>query len=282
MSSVVDFSGRDICEQTMKDTWEEFKQKLQNKEFAYNEVSIALQAGFLKTFDNAFRTVGYHLNRLVGDVLSDDICVMRAARIKAGDPEPNYERFIPNAAFMTEHNRFSPPGVEWLYLSLSDKNKYDGDFLVVEKCALKECRATEADTFALCEFHLKRNYQQKKIVDLTIANDVKYDDINSKLMCIGERLCSKGEVEAIIKEWVVYTYAKLMSEQLFVRLKGDKSIEYAPFQCLAQYFLSKGFCGIVYPSTVYKNGKNVVLFDKNYATPVGKINKFKVSKEMAD
>lgn len=54
----------------------------------------------------------------------------------------------------------------------------------------------------------------------------------------------------------------------------NKSIMYAPFQCMAQYFLSKGYCGIVYSSTVFPSGKNVVLFDKMAAYPCGMIRRF--------
>lgn len=51
----------------------------------------------------------------------------------------------------------------------------------------------------------------------------------------------------------------------------DKNLMYAPFQCIAQYFLSKGYGGIVYSSTVFPEGKNVVLFDKIAAHPYGAI-----------
>ena len=45
---------------------------------------------------------------------------------------------------------------------------------------------------------------------------------------------------------------------------------------MAQYFLSLGYVGIVYSSTVFPEGKNVVLFDKDAAFPVGKIKKITV------
>ena len=51
----------------------------------------------------------------------------------------------------------------------------------------------------------------------------------------------------------------------------DKELMYSPFQCMAQYFLSLGYEGIVYSSTVFPEGKNVVLFDKEAAIPFGKI-----------
>ena len=46
---------------------------------------------------------------------------------------------------------------------------------------------------------------------------------------------------------------------------------YAPFQTMAQYYISLGYSGIVYGSTVCSVGKNIVLFDKQMAYPSGEI-----------
>ncbi|MCC8160971.1 MAG: RES family NAD+ phosphorylase [Oscillospiraceae bacterium] len=58
---------------------------------------------------------------------------------------------------------------------------------------------------------------------------------------------------------------------------GNKSITYAPFQTMAQYYISLGYAGIIYGSTVCANGKNIVLFDKQMAYPVGVIEDYKIS-----
>lgn len=72
-------------------------------------------------------------------------------------------------------------------------------------------------------------------------------------------------------------YARLLSKQIFVPVETeDKELMYSPFQCMAQYFLSLGYAGIIYSSTVFSEGKNVVLFDKDAATPMGKIKKINV------
>ena len=47
-----------------------------------------------------------------------------------------------------------------------------------------------------------------------------------------------------------------------------------PFQCMAKYFLNKGYVGIKYKSTVCTGAKDIVLFDKTMATPVGTIQDF--------
>ena len=38
------------------------------------------------------------------------------------DEMPEYERFIPKKEFIKNDNRFSPPGVEWLYLALGNES----------------------------------------------------------------------------------------------------------------------------------------------------------------
>ncbi len=293
MDDFFDDSNRDSCDVTVRNTWSEFRQKLSDKEFLYDDVNAALQTVFMKVFDGLFQSTRRYFDKAAEDVLSDDTYVMRAAKLNPGDPEPDYDRFIPNAAFMTEDNRFSPPGVEWLYLAFSDKRSCDEDFSIAEKCALKECRAAKDEKFALCEFRLDKSNEGKKVVDLSIADDIKYADINltlSKVMQntyvreINELILAlkmgmkpqvnSDDIKTGLEKWSVCTYAKLISEQLFLPLTTeDKSIMYAPFQCLAQYFLSNGYYGIVYSSTVFPEGKNIVLFDKNFASPVGKIKK---------
>ena len=85
----------------------------------------------------------------------------------------------------------------------------------------------------------------------------------------------QSNLEYETKKWITFTYAKLMSENIFLPLEtDDKELIYAPFQCLAQYFISKGYSGIIYKSTVCNGGKNIVLFDKLLASPTGKIKDF--------
>ena len=231
------------------------------------------------------------LEKTVAETLSTDISIVRAARIKPGDPEPNYDRFIPNAKFITSDNRFSPPGVEWLYLAFA-KESSSPEYKIEEQCALKECRATTGDRFALCNFQVGAEHKDGILIDLTIAKKSNYEDINALLEQCGKQIVdreitkgyvcglTKGvipkprteDIVPAIEKWAVFTYAKLLAEQIFVPITTeDKNLMYAPFQCIAQYFLSKGYGGIVYSSTVFPEGKNVVLFDKIAAHPYGAI-----------
>lgn len=81
--------------------------------------------------------------------------------------------------------------------------------------------------------------------------------------------------ELYVDKWFLFIYARMMSEKIFVPIKtSDKKIEYAPFQTLAMYFIENGYNGIVYASTVFPKSKNIVLFDKTYAVPCGKVRDY--------
>ena len=291
MRKILDFSDRERCEEKIQMKWEEFRQNLANGFFKYNDMEGALRSDFLKVFNDVFQHGYYFFEKKVTDIFNADNHIVRAARIGNGMPVPSYERFIPKAEFITNENRFSPPRVEWLYLAFAPRNNTQ-QMNTEEICAMKECRAVEGEQFAICDFKINTEYGENVIVDLTIAKEKEFDDLNSQFekhtqdiytrevnkiyhSCITKGTAPKPNTEDIvpyIREWFVYTYAKLISEQLFLPIDTkNKKLMYAPFQCIAQYFLSKGYHGIIYSSTVYPEGKNIVLFNKNIAKPCGNV-----------
>ncbi len=134
------------------------------------------------------------------------------------------------------------------------------------------------------------------LVDLTIADNISYEKMNSQLEEYGQKQVKKGikvakdlgyipqnnvnedEFKKLIIKWGVYTYTKLLSEQIFEPIddSADKGIMYAPFQTMAQYYISLGYSGIIYGSTLSSVGRNIVLFDKNVAHPIGTIEDYTV------
>jgi RES domain-containing protein len=200
---------------------------------------------------------------------------------------PDYERFIPKKEFIKKDNRFSPPGVEWLYLALGNETD-------IHECSQAECRAEAGNRFGFCHFALDDSFLNLKLVDLTIADDISYEELNSRLEEYGQKQVKKGikaakalgfvpkhnvnvdEFKKLFTEWGVYTHTKLLSEQIFEPLSetDDKTLMYAPFQTMAQYYISLGYSGIIYGSTVSNSGRNIVLFDKNVAYPTGVIEDY--------
>lgn len=289
--SLFEFSDISKSEETIQRTWDEFRAALATGVFSYNELDAAkAKTTFLKVFDDLFSNCHQFFDASIESVLSLPTTLMRAGRLHPDDPEPTYSRFIPNKVYITKHNRFSPPGVEWLYLAV-------GDSCIAENCALKECRAVEGELFGLCQFALNEKYSGKTLVDLTIADNVSYEELNKQLENSADGIRTRevkkvvrgimrkgyaktpdvSEIKQEFTKWAAYTYARLLSKQIFVPVETeDKGLMYSPFQCMAQYFLSLGYEGIVYSSTVFPEGKNVVLFDKDAATPIGKIKKINV------
>lgn len=289
MGNIFDFSGIEKSEQTIRKTWSEFRECLANGLFSYDEIEKAKKQTFLKVYDDLFQK---HSGIDHKTIALKDLKAKLIGRgtILKNDEVPNYERFLPKEEYIKEDNRFSPPHVEWLYLAIGDDND-------IHECAQAECRVKKGNRFGFCHFQLDAKYNECKLVDLTIADDVSYAEINETLEEYGQAQVKKGikiakalgfvpqmstnkkEFEELLTRWGVYTYTKLLSEQIFEPLNvcDNKAIAYAPFQTMAQYYISLGYSGIVYGSTVCLAGKNIVLFDKHMACPVGTIEDYKIS-----
>lgn len=166
----------------------------------------------------------------------------------------------------------------------------------IHECAQAECRAKRGNMFGFCHFQRDTKYDMCKLVDLTIADDISYVELNATLEKYVQTQTKKRkkiikatgfppkinidqkEFEKVFTQWAVYTYVKLLSAQIFKPLDScdNKAITYAPFQTIAQYYISLGYSGIIYDSTVCLKGKNIVLFDKHMACPVGTIENYKI------
>lgn len=289
MGNIFDFSGIENSEKTIRKTWNDFKECLAKGLFTYQEIDKAQKQTFLKVYDDLFHQHSGidHKTVTIKDLKNQTIG--RGAILKKNEV-PDFERFLPKEEFIKEDNRFSPPGVEWLYLAVGED--YD-----IHECAKAECRANKGDRFGFCHFQFDSQYDNHKLVNLTIADSVSYAELNSFLEEYGQSQVKKGvkiakvlgyvpkiginntEFEKIFTRWGVYTYTKLLSEQIFEPLDvyDNKTITYAPFQTMAQYYISLGYSGIVYGSTVYPLGKNIVLFNKQMAHPTGTIEDYEIS-----
>lgn len=278
-----DFGDRQKSEETIYRTWIYLRDSLKNKEFSYKDIDKAKSITFLRVFDSLFNQhSGFrYITKQIKDINRG---IGRGTKLSP-DEKVNFERFIPKKEYITHDNRFSPEGIEWLYLAL------DTDVAAIE-VSKREIHTHLGDRFGFCSFAFDNKILENQIVDLTVADDISYDIINSNLEYYVQvisnqeiikalftiELPEKGNIlkkekfEQIFIRWTIYTYCKLLSEQIFLPLAtDDKNIEYAPFHLIAQYFISMGYSGIIYKSTVCDKGKNIVLFNKEYAHPQGDI-----------
>ena len=274
MEPIFAFSPEKEVEETVKKTWNEFKSKLPS----ILTLEQAKEIIFLHVFDDIFENNGakkYYTKKL-GDL---DYYFLRAANLHE-QRNVSLDRFIPNSKFISDDNRFSPPGIEWIYLGISKNKRRAG------RCCINECHAKVGDYFGLCEFEINTDFSDAPIVDLTVGMPKTYDEINDELnnsaqeeieksaltfLATGDKNYLKTDLDFtknIILQWYVQIDTKMMSEQLFIPVEeSEKGKEYLPFQWLAKYFLSLGFKGIIYKSAVYPIGKNLVLFDKSMVIP---------------
>lgn len=286
MGQIFDFSEIENSEKTIRKTWAEFRYALAKGLFTFDEVEKAKKYTFLKVYDDLFYQHSgiEHKTIKIKDLKGS---LVGRGTILGEKEVPDYERFIPKKEFIKNDNRFSPPGVEWLYLALG--NEAD-----IHECSQAECRAKEGDRFGFCHFSFDDSSLELKLVDLTIADDISYEELNSRLEEYGQKQVEKwikvtetlgfiprhsinvNEFKRLFTEWGVYTYTKLLSVQIFEPLSetDDKALMYAPFQTMAQYYISLGYSGIIYGSTVSSVGRNIVLFDKNVAYPIGAIEDY--------
>ena len=287
MDKIFDFGNRAGSERAIRDTWTELRNSLAQEKFIYSETDKALETTFLRVFDDLFSHCHYLFDTSINELVRQGNVFVRGAVIRDGKI-PTYDRFLPKAEYIKDDNRFSPPGVEWLYLALGKSQISEHDLSFAEECAIAECRAQKGDYFALCEFKAIPEAMDAKLVDLTIAGNMSFDQINNDFEVKAESFAKKvaaqllnngtppqnpkAEIEKLMHIWASMTYSKLMSEQIFIPVSSDnKKIMYAPFQCIAQYFISKGYDGIIYSSTVYNKANNLVLFDRSMATPTGRV-----------
>ena len=275
-------------EEAIKESWSEFREKLAQEQYALNDVDKAKECIFLKVYDDIFnQNSGFDYKiTTIGEL--QKFSLGRGAILNETE-SCDYERFIPKKEFINQDNRFSPPGIEWLYLAIGNESE-------IHQCAQAECRVNNGDRFGFCHFNFNNSKLNLKLVDLTISDNISYDDLNITLeqniktevkkrkkiakMC-GEDLGAywyEKKVKNLLKKWSVYTYAKLLSKQIFLPINDtdNRSIMYAPFQMMAQYYISLGYGGIIYGSTVSKVGRNIVLFDKSIVHPVGSIENYMV------
>ena len=159
----IDFGDVHSSEEVIKSTWNDFRDALKNREFTYEEVSKATASGFLKVFDELFMLCTDRFECSLKNVERNSY--LKRGSILAETEAVDYERFLPKAEFITQSNRFSPVGVEWLYLAVSRKETR------AEECTIKECRASSGNRFGICTFSIKREFENKKIIDLTVADD---------------------------------------------------------------------------------------------------------------
>lgn len=261
------FENRRDCVQIIQNDWTELREALRSKQLYYDETEKALQYNFLKVFNSHLELSGCQKEVNKTFMQLRDFTLVRAAILRSGETA-TLNRFIPDRQYINSSNRFSPEGIEWLYLAIGTD-----EAAVVETTKAEICAAA-GDRFSYCPFKLSDSINYRKVIDLTVADNRTYEQLDELVDTTIHKLScrTKSAVKKDLEKLLIDTYCKLLSDYIFEPVESvDSDVMYAPFQTMAQYFKKKGYIGIIYKSTRYSGGKNLVLFDKNYAQPIGPI-----------
>lgn len=247
------FENRRNCVQKIRNDWTALREALKSKQLYYYETEKALQYSFLKVFDSHLELSGCQREVNMTFMQLRNFTLGRAAILRSGETA-TLNRFIPDRQYINSPNRFSPEGI--------DK---------------AEIRAAAGDRFSYCPFKLSDSINYRKVIDLTVADNSTYEQLDELVDTTTHELScrARSAVRKDLEKLLINTYCKLLSDYIFEPVESvDGDIMYAPFQTMAQYFKRKGYIGIIYKSTRYSGGKNLVLFDKNYAQPIGPIREY--------
>ncbi|EGT4823552.1 hypothetical protein E1H24_17515 [Clostridioides difficile] len=261
----------------VKKKWNDAKEKLSIDKIKYDDLSKILCLDFYRNFDDMFKYRGKEIDVKLGNIK----ILLRGV----GEKCNNYSRFIPNKKYVSI-NRFNPKDRVFIYLGVELKdNGCKNNFENVKETCIKELGAYKLKNnnnyVSIMEFIVPSEYTKLKVLDLTIADSYKYDEIISKIYYISSNLKNKEIIKKKINKYLIYIYLKLISDYIFELVETDnakeKEYEYAPFHVFANYIQNKRYNGIIFRSTRNSSGKNLVLFNPTYVNPKGNIYLYKIS-----
>lgn len=254
---------------------------------------------FIEIFDDVFsQCIDVHKDKFFHPLSETDI-LCRAVR----GTGHGKDRFIPRPS--TTHNRWNPPGTQFLYLSFGTEVKpYTHTLTLNEYICLLELRATKGEIYSICDFRasapgnvLDLSYNDMTFSDTRKIIDRHYDDVFQQVLndllktptAVAHAKIHKKEAlmrdikksmedfplqREILEEAYAKQYLIMVCSCIYKKVdetdEDKKAIAYKSFQILCQYLIKKGVTGIIYPCTRTNKviGKNLVLFNVNDAVPI--------------
>ena len=252
---------------------------------------------FIDIFDDIFtHCINVHKQKFFHPLRESDIL----CRVVEGWNH-NKERFIPWPS--KTHNRWNPPGKQYLYLSFCEKETiFNPDISVSEYISLEEVRAEEGHKYSFCYFtscnpgnildlsyndasmtQIKRivddyyNQKTQSMID-ELLNDPKakekYRD-KKRLKEAVQALMDRDPIDKrILEESYAKQYLKMICSCIYKKVDETDEVQkeraYKSFHILSNYLENKDVTGIIYPCTRTTKviGKNLVLFNINDALPI--------------
>lgn len=252
----IDMSDYYSSLELINNQWKETQQKFRDEKFEYSSFedlkTEPLYNWMFQVFDKAV-----HL-------LLIDVTVVKKLYRAAKEVNCDYDRFIPKQEFAS-NNRMNGKDKLYYYFGVSYKESKKE---AITTC-MHEIRVLD-DTVAVCEFKLNGNGRELKIVDFTIDPKVPKTEADAKKY-IKYHANRYGKEDGIAMAMAKMAISIFGSSTAFEPIDKDNISDeemyykYIPFWTITEYLQNQGYDGLLFNSTVYNNGKNLVLFDSNNA-----------------
>lgn len=260
--------GFDVNVSLMAEQWNIVKEDLYSGKVGYMELEKLIKNYvFFKSFDNLFKE----------SVKNFEIPLLSIKPMYRGAGEEvslsNYDRMIPKFKYANKYNRMNPPGKAYIYLGILGEDRGRDKKTVknhITRTLLKEIRSPRDSTATICEFQVTETGRKKTVINFCGNLKIPQSELGLQNYIRGQidKNRRRETVEQVVSKVLCDVYFNMLSsDQIFKPIQTDeeeiKKYEYAPFHALAHYIFEQGYAGIIFRSTVHKNGTNLVLFDTN-------------------
>ena len=221
-----DWDGSSFIELKWKDFCENVKHKARFFDHAQFDRKVELSK-----LDETFSTLSINVSTIL-------------YRARNANKDETQDKIIANPALelgiappnRAGHNRFSPSGIPYVYLSEDDKT------------IIKEIRANDGDRVGIARFRI----DNLNLVDLRkiTLDTISKDLFNEK--CTAQLKCSANT----ILDFLIDITKPINKE--------DNHLEYIPTQIVSEYIWSLGYNGFIFDSSLC-SGTNYVLFKPSYS-----------------
>ncbi|WP_255233576.1 RES family NAD+ phosphorylase [Bacillus altitudinis] len=258
--------GFDVNVSLIAEQWNKVKEDLYSGKVGYMELEKLIKDYmFFNRFDNIFKESVKHF-----EIPLESIKPMyRGAGVEVS--LSNYDRMTPKLEYAKAYNRMNPPGKAFIYLGILGDNKGRDKKTVkrhITRTLLKEIRSPRDSIATICEFQVTEIGRKKTVISFCGDLNIPKSEIGLQNYIRNQidKNRRKETVQQVINRVLSTVYFNMLSsDQIFKPVETNeqeiKKYEYAPFHALAHYISEQGFAGIIFRSTVHKNGTNLVLFD---------------------
>lgn len=253
----IDDCGYNECITSINKQWQTLSSKLIKDKIDVNNLEYLFSQPEFKWFFKMFNESGCELQSIkLSDVKSlyRFICEKDASKI-------NESRFIPQFKY-AGLNRMNDKNKLYEYLVTDYNSPSISDII---KTGVREIRANNGKNVYYSLFRLNPQYNDSKIINLRFP----YSDTKELYRNLSEANPNdKDYFRFLLMQLIMELFEKSDMFSPVDKTKKDDILykQYRPFHFISNYFETMGYSGILYASTVYPKGTNLVLFNTDYCS----------------